>query len=228
MVNLGDYVGQLLSEISMARMQADLETIRLAELYAMHPLLRTLPVPHMRLPRVDLDLPVVIEESEEPRAGESTRGGAALADLVRSFDQLLDRRLEDADVVIPENDRRRLRALLNERATRREVPDETSVGVFPLADDLTSTAVRFIEEIRIRPPKLPSDFAAELGTAARVEFLKLRSLPPRLSVLVTTSEVREAGDAESLARLRLRVSEEGLEWTTIQSDDGQPDRLVPE
>ncbi len=65
MPNLGDYLGQLLSELSIARMQADLETVRLAELYAMHPLLRTMPVPHMRLPDVDLEIPVLIKASED-------------------------------------------------------------------------------------------------------------------------------------------------------------------
>ena len=83
---LGDYLGQLLSEIAIARMQADLETVRLAELYAAHPLLRTLPVPHLRLPEVALEIPVLIEASEEPRAGESARGGATLADMRLRFD----------------------------------------------------------------------------------------------------------------------------------------------
>ncbi len=46
MPNLGDYLGQLLSEITLARMHADLESIRIAELYAAHPLLRTFPFQH--------------------------------------------------------------------------------------------------------------------------------------------------------------------------------------
>ena len=83
---LGDYLGQLLAEISLARLQADLETVMLAELYAAHSILRTMPVPHMRLPEVELDIPVLISDSEQPRADASTRGGATLADLGRKFD----------------------------------------------------------------------------------------------------------------------------------------------
>ena len=72
---LGDYLGQLLSEITIARMHADLETVRLAELYATHPLLKNFPVPHVRLPDVELELPVLIKTSEEAHPGQPPRGG---------------------------------------------------------------------------------------------------------------------------------------------------------
>ena len=88
---LGDFLGQLMSEIALARMQSDLETVRLAELYAEHPLLRTLPVPHLRLPNVDLEVPVLIQASEPPRADESPRGGVKVSELRRRFDAVLDK-----------------------------------------------------------------------------------------------------------------------------------------
>ena len=66
---LGDYVGHLLSEITIARVQADLEAVRMAELYANHPLLKHLPVPHFRLPTMTLDVPVVVSGMEEVKPG---------------------------------------------------------------------------------------------------------------------------------------------------------------
>lgn len=58
--SLSDYLGHLLSSVSKARMQADLETIRLAEIYKKHPLLQHFPVPRVRLPKVELNVPVVM------------------------------------------------------------------------------------------------------------------------------------------------------------------------
>ena len=63
---LGEYLGHLMAELAIARMEADLETVRLAELYAAHPLLRSMPVPHLRLPDVDVDLPVLIDHMGRP------------------------------------------------------------------------------------------------------------------------------------------------------------------
>lgn len=216
----------------MARVQADLETIRLAELYASHPLLRTMPVPHMRLPEVDMEVPVLIKTSEEPRAGESARGGAPLKALSQKFDDVLGAQLSKGGVTLSAAERKRLRAALDERLSSRAVPTEISVDVHRVADELTSTALRMIEEMKSRSgaaePAVPQVIADELRDAVRLEFLKLRTPPPRLMVLVTSAEIREAGATENLTRLRLKISEQGVEWTTIESDGVQRDRLVPE
>lgn len=229
---LGDYLGQLLSEISMARMQADLETVRLAELYAAHPLLRTMPVPHMRLPDVDLEIPVLIKASQEPRAGESARGGVALADISRKFDEVLTQHLVRTGVKLSNAESKKLRAALDERLTSTGTPTEVSIDVHRIADDLSSTALRVVGELRptsdIAKPALPPMIAAELREAVRVEFLQLRTPPPRLTVLVTSAEIREAATAENVTRIRLKVSEQGVEWTTTESDGVRRDRLVPE
>ena len=229
---LGDYLGHLLSEISIARMQADLETVRLAELYASHPLLRTMPVPHMRLPDVELEIPVLIKTFEEPRAGESARSGAPLVNMRRKFDEVLATHLSKADVQLSPAQLEKLRAALDERFTLHRVPTEIAVDVYRVADDLISTALRVVGELRPTPdtaePAIPLPLAAEFKETLRLEFLKLRTPPPRLTVAVTSAEIREAGTTENLTRLRLKVSEQGVEWTTIESEGVRRDRLVPE
>ncbi len=229
---LGDYLGQLLAEISMARMQADLETVRLAELYASHPLLRTMPVPHVRLPEVNMEIPVLIKASEEPRAGESARGGAAPSDLRKKFDEVLDAHLSKASVTLSQADRKKLGAALDERLTPTGIPAEIAVDVNRLADEFASTALRVVRELKPRPtrgePTVAPEIAAELKESVRREFLKLRTAPPRLTVLVTSAEIREAGTAENTTRLTLKVSEQGVEWTSVEADGVRLDRLVPE
>jgi len=79
---LGDYLGHLLGEVTIARMQADLETMRVAELYASHPLLKHMPVPHFRAPQIDMDIPVVIHGVENSLPEHSSRGGTVSSELL--------------------------------------------------------------------------------------------------------------------------------------------------
>lgn len=254
---LGDFLGQLLSEITVARMHADLETVRLAELYASHPLMKYMPVPHLRMPDVDVEIPVVMKQPEEPRGGESPRGGAKVKELRARFASVLDAHLSRARLAVPTADRQRLDAALDESATRLSGPSETSVDVNRIADAFTETVTRALGgAVRLgaapaaaagpgtspppgaaRPPgdavtPAPSgadgDFARALREAARMDFLKARAPPPRLMALVTTSEVREAGTPEHLTRLRIKVSEQAVEWTTVESEGRRQERLVPE
>ena len=66
----------------------------------------------------------------------------------------------------------------------------------------------------------------ELEDEARLELLKLRKPPPRLNVQVTGQQLRENPD--NVVRLRIKVTEEGLEWNTIESEGVQKERLVAE
>lgn len=229
---LGDYLGQLLSEIALARMHADLETIRLAELYAAHPLLRSMPVPHVRLPDVELELPILVKTVGEPRGGESPRGGAAWPDLRRKFAEVLSAFLSKAGLALSAAENKKLRAALDERLDALDLPPEISVDVQGMADDLTATALRAIEELKPRSDAEGAahfaEIAAELKTVVRREFLKIRTPPPRLDVIVTSAEIREASTPENVTRLKLKVSEQGVEWTTIESDGVRRERLVPE
>lgn len=232
MPNLGDYLGQLLAEITLARMHADLETVRLAEFYSSHPLLRHLPVPHVRLPEVDLDLPVVIKEAEVPAPGESPRGGLKLDDLRRRFDELLTTHLQRAEIKLSAAERSRLSEVLDARAASAAGPTEFGVDVHRIADDLTSAALGVVGQVRAgsREATLATTgaLADELRAAARLELLKARTPPPRLVTLVTGAELREAGPAELHTRLRLKITEQGLEWTTIEAEGQSHERLVPE
>ena len=231
MPHLGDYLGQLLSEITIARMQADIEAVRVAELYAGHPLLRTMPVPHFRLPTIDVDVPVVIERLEEPEAGETPRGAPALKELRTAFDRVLKQRLSEEGIRLKPKQERELKAVLDRKTVALTQPMEVSIDSDRVATELSTVAFRTLVELDlerpidpVRRPKLEEELKADL----RVAFLKLRKPPSRLHVLATTAEIREAGPSEVITRLHLKISEEAFEWTTIESEGQKQNRLVME
>ena len=229
MPHLGDYIGQLLSEITISRMHADIEAVRVAELYATHSLLRNMPVPHFRLPNVDVEIPIVIKEMEEQRPGVLPRGTPFLADMRKAFDKVLMKRLREEKVRLRPEYSRKLNSVLDKKVSYLTLPTEVSIDVNRAADELSRAASLILTESggpvdSARRPELEQTLKKE----ARIEFLKLRKPPPRLQVLVTTGEIREAGPSEVITRLHLKISEEAFEWTTIESDGQKQDRLVIE
>lgn len=232
MTYLGDYLGHLLSEIAIARMQGDRETVRIAELYAAHPLLRSMPVPHVRVPTINLEIPVLVSGIDEPRTGGLPTGTAALKALRARFDEVLDAHLTRTGIVLNPVDRANLTATLDRRESLHRMPAEIAVGVHRFADDLSATASKALAELEAATrPGVAGDAAtsdAELKEAARVALLDVSIGPPRVRVFVTSSEIREAATADNLTKLRLTISEQGVEWTTIETESGRRDQLVPE
>ncbi len=229
---LGDYLGQLLSEITIASMQADLEAVRLAELYAGHPLLRHMPVPHFRLPDVEIEVPIVIKQMEEQTPETPIRGAPNVEELRKTFNEVLEKQLEKTNIRLTSDIEKKLKAALDENIAVAAQPPEVAVDVKHIADSLAKLTSRLLSSQKVAfestGAKSVENFEAELKEAARVEFLKLRRPPPRLLALVTTGELREAGPSENLTRFRLKITEQAVEWTTIESEGQKQDRLVPE
>jgi len=226
---LGDYIGHLLSEITIARMHADLEAVRVAELYASHSLLRHMPVPHFRLPETDIDVPVVVKQVEGPSLNESPRGGASIIEMRETFELLLTEQFLKEGIKITPQYQKNLKSVFDERVAALSRAKETAVDVNRIADDFANACARTLEGLA-PPLELAQIHKLEAGLKeeARLAFLKLRRPPPRLDVLVTTQEIRDAGPTEILLRIKLRITEQAIEWTTIESDGRTQDRLVPE
>jgi hypothetical protein len=165
---------------------------------------------------VDVELEI-LSKNRRPALASCARG-----QLSQKFDEVLNSHLSRVGVALSKADRKNLRAALDERLAQLGLPSETSVDVHRIANELTSTALRAINEFRrtwdVPDPATLAPLETELGDAVRLAFLNLRIPPPRLMVLVTTSEIREAGTAENITRLHLKVSEQGVEWATVESE----------
>jgi hypothetical protein len=67
MADLSEYLGHLLCEVTRARVMADQEAVRVARAYASDGggLLRYFPVPRVRLPELEITVPVAVREIPE-------------------------------------------------------------------------------------------------------------------------------------------------------------------
>ncbi len=213
----------------MARVQADLEAVRLAELYASHPLLRHMPVPHFRLPTMTLDVPVAITGMEEAKPGESPRGEVALPVMRERFAAVLESHMERARIELSESEMADLGQALDRITASPSRPPYLSVSTLHVGDELVETVVRAVGNSRrgVESERIEK-LAGELKTAVRQEFANLRTAPPRLLVSVTTAELKESGPQEVLAQLHLSISEDAFQWSVIESQGKSDHRLVPE
>lgn len=227
MAYLGDFLGQLVTEITRARMQADLEAIRVAELYASHHLLRHMPIPHFRMPDVELDVPVVLQDLDgDPSEAHSRPTPAAVTKI---FQGALSSVLKEHGVTIRPEQAKRATAAVEKQLSALMGPAEVSVDMMAVADGATRIAIATLSGAR---GPLPADrrdaVEKSLRSAARAGFLKLRGTPPRLQASVKTMDVREAGAGDVVTRFRLKITEEAVEWTSIDDDGETPNRLVIE
>jgi hypothetical protein len=201
-----------------------------AELYADHPLLRNMPVPRFRMPDVEIDVPVVVKELEEPPNGESPHGTPSIVEMRKVFDKVITSVLAKERIALTAANQKRLqkrlKTVLDQRVVALTRPSEIAIDINRVSLDFSTNAVKTLGGV-IKPEKR-AEFEERLKGALRIEFIKIRKLPPRLNVLVTTAEIREAGPSEVITRLRLKISEEAFEWTTIESDEGKDNRLVIE
>jgi hypothetical protein len=101
-----------------------------------------------------------------------------------------------------------------------------------IADEFISTIIRALhnrERTGISvPPEFLERFVEELKGPVQIDVLNQMKQPPRLNVMATTAELREAGPSDLLARLSFTITEEGVEWTVTESQGKKQERLVPE
>jgi hypothetical protein len=65
MAKLSDFLGRLVSSISDARVNSDMQSVEIAKEYANDELLKHFAVPRMRIDKVEINIPVAIDKLSE-------------------------------------------------------------------------------------------------------------------------------------------------------------------
>ena len=219
MPDLGDFLGTLLGELAVARLHADVETLRIADIYANHELLKHLPVPRFRLPEVRIDLPAIIEAgaAASPKPVDVKKTTATILERVR-------RKLEERDVALTRTEDARLAKIIGRIL-------EESLGARPPAAAQT-IAERVVSELRAASQRIAGTEHHQMLQELKAEIVRgvviSRAAAARISILPHTGAVREIPDADRLIRLHLVISEEAVEWTVLDTAGGTKERLVQE
>lgn len=317
---LADVLGALVTSVSRARVQADLSSIEIARLYHGQPLLRGLPVPRLRLNRVEVVVPLVVDavRPQEPfeLASPAVAAKGLLTDMERALNNIAVLNAEtlevlnDQQVLRPDSETHQQLSHINAcvRDLRHALHDSleppTSSFVFETrfanalnrtlevfsADpnrpqssvlEIEQAAADAIERVisfriavhrnqvrKTRPNGIDFDLAELypqiLGTMAATPFAGkegqefaeehhkrlLTAIPdllrtmracasrrvfskvalvPEIEIAAHTTDVKTLGNPDTITRLRMTMSEEGLEWVAESSGDAKPQwKLMPE
>ncbi len=224
MIDLKDYLSSLVVGINQARMMADFESAKIAEIYAKDNLLKTFSVPRFRTPDIELSIPVAIgslendyEKDYQPVDNVTFNAVAynSLKDFYKtdSFNRKVSTTLRSNIATQTDLLEKRIKADLNQKEKALVSFSQNIAKSFIKAVDAQINSEQLIEKIQtdLRPHIQPKQ-VAETSTKVIVQANELREIKP-----------------ENIVHIKMKLSEEGMEWHKMTTEDGDTDmRLLPE
>ncbi len=238
MPTLNEYLGGIFSSITDARVMADVQTVQVAEQYAKHDLLKHFAVPRMRIGDIELTIPIAIEGLSElsgyqldPIGNEEFKRVAA-RELARSVGY----------TELPPIPAQRLRSALDQHTDAlvqnlrsKDMAKEMAEAFYGFSKAIAADLFRIGEEARLHDGKFPGQYKPEHSEERMLALCTglIRGVvdKPRLdqlSIIAESHRLREQRP-EDIVRIRMTIGEDGMEWQTIERDDGTVERkLLPE
>ena len=234
MPKLNEYLGSLVSSITNARVMSDIQSVKVAEEYAKHPLLQHFAIPRMRIDNVELTIPVALDAFEE-----KTETFYEPIDS-KKFNTLAYK--EVVNVVGVSKLSVELSRILSSEIANKTVLLEQEIKITKNLDPLKS----YTQSILISLLKQSDKFTAIITEAQkRIDFEKVqintnnllskilkiaseKKIIENLNVIVEADKLREK-KPESLVYIKMKISEEGMEWHKMENSKGEIEKkLLPE
>jgi hypothetical protein len=222
MADLSDFLGHILEELTRARVQADLETIRTAKLYAGDDqgLMKNFPIPRMRLPNIEITLPVVIDDTPD---GYIERTDPA------ELNKIL---VADIQKVLKEQ---KVEIAINEITSLLESDDQLSMGhIRPLSTDLLVSRISGkIQASSRRTAAVHEKVVEEIRKQLDKTLSALPRRPVGISINPRSAAVKEfsqtADRAASVVYIKLSITEDALSMDLdLTHEKPVVTRLIPE
>lgn len=234
MPKLTEYLGSIISSITSARVMADIQTVKVAEQYAQHELLKHFSVPRMRLDDVELTIPVALDQLTE-----KTETVYEPIDNTR-FSSLVYRAVTNAMGMksLPQKPSTELRSQLAQYTQQLE--QELRIGIEPtpvsaFSERVGKLALMLAREYQVvSPDRLEKLDVAKLAQAVatvasqEIKVSRQQQVLDQLNVIAESHRLKEQRP-EDLIYIKLKISEDGMEWQSMEQPSGEISRrLLPE
>ena len=232
MTDLGHFLGTIMASAAQARRLADEEALAIAEYYNETPGLEGLSVPRLRLPEISLELPVLIDAVEDGEDETPATEGRVRAAVLAELRVLTT----EGGLVVPDSFHGHLDEELA-RSLSRNLTDHTvrgrRVGVrVAIVERVDAAVVRVIERREYRrhlSGPAGRNLREKLKRVAREHAVDQGGKVPSIRARVVTEEIKNAGSPSNVARVKVTLREEGLEWAHVENAEGtDKSRLIPE
>ena len=233
MPKLNEYIGSIVAGITDARMMSDIQSVRVAQEYARHPWLQHFAVPRMRIEDVELTIPVALDSLSErsvtsfESVDNETFHTAAIGVVTRAFG--ISAPAEDQAKLLREEVSRLAKQLDMELGIANSL-DPVRTFTRSLSSFVIDRSKEFgIEKVTTRrgfnPEKIHDEISSTLSKEIKV--VSETKAIDALNVVVEADKLREK-KPESLLIIKMKISEEGMEWHKIETGGKVEARLLPE
>jgi len=218
---LGQVLGSMMSALVEARKIADLETAALAEFYKENPLLEGMSLPRVRVPEMTIDMPVILEQQVGGEAGEYHEPKTvttALAKKIQTLGKDEGVTMNAAFVKSLQTELNTNLISLNTRSTRTK----SLVSKEAVARSSEEALTLALKKANIQlTPNQRRVFSQEIRNEALRVGVKKEGMAATVITNIRTADVKERATPDNVARIKLTIKEEGLEWVKGESGSGE-------
>lgn len=246
MAKLSDFLGSIASGISDARVNSDIQSLKIAEEYSKNDLLKHFSVPRMRIDKVELNIPVAVGNLSEKTEKTYEKVNKQIV-TSKTYDQVLNAM---STVKIPENLSIKLKDILNKNITANVEKSFRSLETSLLTKQPEEAIKDFSEEITVKSAETIASFykenrlnlttrelnafkkkvTADLQTQLAKEVGVPRDIKTLddIDIIVESDKLREI-KPENVIMIKMTLSEQGMEWVNMENQAGEMvSKLIPE
>ncbi len=233
MTKLNEYIGGLVNSITNARVMSDIQTVKVAEEYAKHDLLKHFSIPRMKIEDIEMTIPIALDVSTPPNKKEyiplekSAFNGQSFKEIV-SFLEIgkLTKELSDKLNKFIEEQTNSLDKSLKDSNDIKELNSYLNNVI-----DFLSKNSKDIQKYRNNKNAVDFDAVKKhLGNKLKdqIRFSNEDQSLDNLNVIIEAHKLKDQ-KPENLIYIKLKISESGMEWDRTENNDGKIiSRLLPE
>ena len=243
MTNLKDYLGTLVASVNQARVLADIESANIAEQYAQHNLLKHFSIPRMKMQNVEFTIPVAINDMETSAPKEyqpidnKTFVSKVYDELtnvyqVKSFDRTSSMKIRRILYKEADELETRLKAGESVESALQLFSDKISDQTIEIKGDTSDVTKKTKENVKGADN---TPISRDILSQKIIKRMQIEVKPKETqraienaNVIVEASKLKEQ-KTENMVFIKMTVVEEGMEWHTINHENGETtSKLLPE
>jgi len=250
---LKDYLGSLVKDLNAARYTADLESARIAELYANDPILKNFSVPRMKILDTELTIPIAVDSLDESTDTEYNPidNKKAYSFIYSEIKNVIE--TKSFRTAVSQNLRQSIYKKIDQLEQEVKGGEDTVKSITKFADDIAKTSldqvkndIKESEKFNNRLNKIGKKNSTDTNDPRELELKNLLVAnlkkylvqvvkPPKKIVkfenanIFAESEQLKNYSPQNIVYIKMKVTEESMEWQTMVDDDGNVvPKLMPE
>jgi len=239
MAKLSDFLGGLASGICDARVNSDVQSLKIAEEYAKNDLLKHFSVPRMRIDKVELNIPVAVDnllertqrvfqpidnQSFSAKTYQQVLKSLAVANLSSEISKNLKTTIADHIHLLEA----KIKVNQTENSLE-EFSNSIALKTTEIADIIYKENNRK-KATKTELSKLQTQTTRGLQEVLKEEIVFKQEIKvlDSVHVIVEADKLREI-KPENVIMIKMTISEQGMEWVNMEDKDGKVvNKLMPE